>query len=102
MLFAQIGDGSVVRADPNEETTTLRCVVYSDRELDRGGKSVPVRVEVTGLNPQVIILLAGHFALDHGAHTVNDVSFNLRANGKIALRGPPLAPITDAYKGEKP
>ena len=40
--------------------------LYSDRELDRGGKSVLVRVEVTGLNPQVIILLAGHFALDHG------------------------------------
>ena len=70
--------------------------LYSDRELDRGGKSVPVRVEVTGLNPQVIILLAGHFALDHGAHTVNVVSFDLSADGKITLRGPPLDPITDA------
>jgi hypothetical protein len=73
----------------------LLCVVrrrlslYSDRELDRGGKSVPVRVEVTGLNPQVIILLAGHFALDHGAHTVNVVSFDLSADGKIyAPRAP--------------
>jgi hypothetical protein len=37
----------------------------SDREFARGAKLVPARVEVTGLNPQVIIQFAGNVALDH-------------------------------------
>ena len=45
-----------------------------------------MRVEVTDHNPQVIILLAGHFALDHVWHTINVVSFDLSADGKITLR----------------
>jgi hypothetical protein len=107
-----IADGSVVRADSNKETTTLRCIepghwdvgvnLYSDRELAGGAKSIPVRVEVTGLNPQVAILFAGDVALDHVGQTVNVVSLDMDRDCKITLRDPPIEPITDVYKGAKP
>jgi hypothetical protein len=51
----------------NKETTTLRRIepghwdvglsLCSNREFARGAKSVSVCVEVTGLNPKVIILV---------------------------------------------
>jgi hypothetical protein len=98
-----------VRANSKKETTTLRCIeaghwdvelrLYLDHQLATGAKSVPVRVEVTGLNPQVIIQLAGNVALDHVGQTVNIVSFDLTTDGKITRREPPFEPIADASKG---
>jgi hypothetical protein len=87
----------------------LRCIeaghwdvelsLYLDHQLATGAKSVPGRVEVTGLNPQVIIQLAGNVALDHVGQTVNIVSFDLTADGNITRREPPFEPIADASKG---
>jgi hypothetical protein len=105
-------DGSVVQAESNKETTTLRCIapghydiavnLYSDRELAKGASSIPVRVEITGLNPQVTTLFAKDVALDQVGQTINVASFDLGLDGKLTLADPPLEPITDAYKAEKP
>jgi hypothetical protein len=107
-----LADGSSVRADSNKETTTLRCIepgrwdvgvnLYSDRELAKGARSIPVRVEIIGLNPQVTTLFAKDVALDQVGQTINVVSFDLGQDGKIQLADPPLEPITDAYRSGKP
>src|ERR1700680_2720067 len=59
-------------------------IFYGAREsgcvsLDRakGASSIPVRVEVTGLNPQVTTLFAMDVALDQVGQTINVASFNL-------------------------
>jgi hypothetical protein len=107
-----LADGSVAQAESNKETTTLRCIepghwdvgvnLYSDRELAKGARSIPVRVEITGLNPQVTTLFAKDVALDQVGQTINVVSFDLTQDGKITIADPPLEPITDVYKGGKP
>ena len=107
-----LADGSSVRADSNKETTTLRCIepghwdvgvnLYSDRELAKGATSIPVRVEITGLNPQVTTLFAKDVALGRVGQTINVVSFDLTPDGKITLADPPLEPITEPYQGAKP
>jgi hypothetical protein len=61
-----------------------------------------VRVEITGLNPQVTTLFAKDVALDQVGQTINVASFDLTPNGKITLVEPPLEPITDAYRKAKP
>ena len=76
--------------------------LYSDRELAKGATSIPVRVEVTGLNPRVTVLFAKDVALDQVGQTINVASFDMGFDGKIKLVEPPLEPITDAYKGGKP
>ena len=96
------------KPESNKETTTLRCIepghydvgvnLYSDRELAKGANSIPVRVEITGLNPQVTTLFAGNVALDQVGQTLDVVSFDLSPDGKIKLVDPPLAPITNAYR----
>jgi hypothetical protein len=106
-----LADGSVTQAESNKETATLRCIapghydvgvnLYSDRELDKGAKSIPVRVEITGLNPQVSTLFAGNVALDRVGETINVASFDLSPDGKITLVDPPLTPLTDTYKAAK-
>jgi hypothetical protein len=107
-----LADGSVAQAESNKETTTIRCIapghydvgvnLYSDRELAKGAESIPVRIEITGLNPQVTTLFARDVALDRVGQTINVASFDLRPDGKITLVDPPLEPITDAYKAGKP
>lgn len=109
-----LADGSLAQSESNKETTTLRCIapghydvgvnLYSDRELDKpnGVKSIPVRVEITGLNPQVRILFARDVALDQVGQTINVASFDLSPDGKITLADPPLEPVTDAYKAARP
>jgi hypothetical protein len=107
-----LADGSVAQAGSNKETTTIRCIapghydvgvnLYSDRELAKGATSIPVRIEITGLNPQVTTLFAKDVALDRVGQTINVASFDLRPDGKITLVDPPLEPITDAYKAGKP
>lgn len=104
-------DGREVRADSNKETTTIRCLapghwdvavnLYSDRELDKGAKSIPVRVEITGLNPDVRTLFAVDVKLDHVGQTINVVSFDLSESGYITLVTPPLEPLTDKYGKDK-
>ena len=64
-----LADGSTAQSESNKETATIRCIapghydigvnLYSDRELAKGATSIPVRVEITGLNPQVTTLFAG-------------------------------------------
>jgi hypothetical protein len=61
-----------------------------------------VRVEITGLNPQVTTLFAKDVALDQVGQTINVGSFDLSPDGKIKLVEPPLEPITDAYERAKP
>jgi hypothetical protein len=107
-----LADGSVAQAESNKETTTLRCIepgrydvgvnLYSDRELAKGANSIPVRVEITGLNPQVTTLFAGNVVLDQVEQTINVVSFDLSRDGKIKLVDPPLEPITDVYRRANP
>jgi hypothetical protein len=105
-------DGSLAQSESNKETATIRCLapghydvginLYSDRELAKGVASIPVRVEVTGLNPQVTTLFAKDVALDQVGQTINVASFNFSPDGKITLVEPPLAPITDAYRKTEP
>jgi hypothetical protein len=107
-----LADGSLALSESNKETATIRCIapghydvgvnLYSDRELAKGAASIPVRVEVTGLNPQVTTLFAGDVVLDQVGQTINVVSFDLSPDGKIKLIEPPLEPITDAYRKAKP
>ena len=107
-----LADGSQAQSESNKETATIRCIapghydigvnLYSDRELAKGAKAIPVRVEITGLNPQVTTLFAGNVALDQVGQTINVVSFELSPDGQITLVEPPLEPITDAYKRDKP
>lgn len=107
-----LADGSLTRSESNKETTTIRCVapghydvginLYSDRELDKGAKSIPVRVEIIGLNPRVTTLFARDVALDQVGQTINVASFDIGFDGGITLVEPPLEPITDAYKRAKP
>jgi hypothetical protein len=107
-----LADGSVAQSESNKETTTIRCIapghydvgvnLYSDRELAKGLTSIPVRVEITGLNPQVRTLFAKDVALDQVGETINVASFDMGLDGRIALVDPPLEPITDTYKAAKP
>jgi hypothetical protein len=76
--------------------------LYSDRELAKGAQSIPVRVEITGLNPQVTTLFAKEVALDQVGQTINVASFDVTLDGRIKLVEPPLEPITDAYRKDKP
>jgi hypothetical protein len=64
--------------------------------------SIPVRVEITGLNPQVTTLFAKDVALDQVGQTINVASFDLTLDGQIKLVAPPLEPITNAYERAKP
>ena len=43
----------------------------------RARTSIPVRVEITGLNPQVTTLFAENVALDQVGQTINVASFDL-------------------------
>ena len=76
--------------------------LYSDPELAKGGQLIPVRVEITGLNPQVTTLFAKDVAGDQVGQTINVVSFELDRDGKIKLVEPPLELITEAYRSAKP
>jgi hypothetical protein len=107
-----LADGSVVQAESNKETATIRCIapghydvgvnLYSDRELAKGAASIPVRVEITGLNPEVATLFAKDVALESVGQTINVASFDLTYDGQIKLTDPPLEPITHAYERAKP
>ena len=107
-----LADGSLAQSESNKETATIRCIapghydvgvnLYSDRELAKGATSIPVRVEIIGLNPQVTTLFAGNVALENVGQTINVVSFDLTLDGRIKLVEPPLAPITDAYRKATP
>ena len=82
-----LADGSTTQSESNKETTTIRCLapghydigvnLYSDRELAKGKTSIPVRVEITGLNPQVTTLFAKDVALENVGETINVASFDL-------------------------
>ena len=107
-----LADGSTAQSESNKETTTIRCIapgrydvgvnLYSDRELAKGAATIPVRVEITGLNPRVTTLFAGDVALDQIGRTINVASFDLALDGQIRLVDPPLEPIIDAYRSAKP
>ncbi len=102
----------MAQSESNKETATIRCLapghydigvnLYSDRELAKGATSIPVRVEITGLNPQVTVLFAKDVALDQVGQTINVASFDLTLDGEVKLVDPPLQPITDAYQRAKP
>lgn len=103
-----LADGSTAQSESNKETATIRCIapghydigvnLYSDRELAKGAQSIPVRVEITGLNPQVTTLFAGNVVLDQVGQTSNVASFDLTYDGQVKLTDPPLEPITHAYE----
>ena len=107
-----LADGSTAQSESNKETTTIRCLapghydvgvnLYSDRELAKGASAIPVRVEITSLNPQVTTVFAKNVALENVGQTINVVSFDLTLGGEIKLADPPLEPITDAYRKAKP
>jgi hypothetical protein len=107
-----LADGSMAQSESNKETTTIRCLapghydvgvnLYSDRELAKGASAIPVRVEITGLNPQVTTVFAKDVALENVGQTINVASFDLTLGGEIKLAEPPLEPITDAYRKAKP
>ena len=100
-----------MRADSNKETITLRCIEPGHRDVGINAVPIassqerevdPVRVEVTGLNPQVTVLISSDVALDRVGQTVNVVSLDIDRHGKTTLRDPPIEPITDIYEGAKP
>ena len=101
----------MAQSESNKERATIRCIapghydigvnLYSDRELAKGATAIPVRVEFTGLNPQVTTLFAGNVVLDQVGQTINVVSFDLTFDGQIKLTDPPLEPITNAYERAK-
>jgi hypothetical protein len=105
-------DGSVVQQESNKETTSLRCIepgrwdvgvnLYSDRELDKGAKSIKVHVEVNDLNPIVHTLFSGNVELKKVGQTINVVSFEMAQDGSIKLVDPPLAPVTDQFRKAEP
>src|ERR1700684_1158403 len=107
-----IAAGSMAQSESNKETATIRCIapghydigvnLYSDRELAKGAKAIPVRVEITGLNQQGTALFAGTVALDPVGQPINVVSFDLTYDGKVKLADPPLEPIPHAYERAKP
>jgi hypothetical protein len=107
-----LADGSNIRADSNQETTSVRCFepgrwdvavnLYSDRELAKGAKSIKVRIKVVKLNPSVVTVAAKDVELDQVGETINAISFDLDRTGKITLVDPPLEPITAAYQRAKP
>src|SRR5580693_3899572 len=107
-----LADGSLAQSESNKETATIRCIapghydvgvnLYSDRELAKGATSIPVRIEITGLNPQVTTLSAKDVALVRVGQTISVASFVLGPEGKITLVDPPLEPLTDAYRKDKP
>jgi hypothetical protein len=107
-----LADGSTAQSESNKETATIRCIapgrydvgvnLYSDRELAKGAAAIPVRVEITGLNPRVTTLFAKDVALDQVGQTINVASFDLALDGQIKLVDPPLEPIIDAYRNVKP
>jgi hypothetical protein len=102
----------MAQSESNKEGATIRCIapghydigvnLYSDRELAKGATAIPVRVEFTGLNPQVTTLFAGNVALDQVGQTINVVSFDLTYDGQVKLTDPPLEPISHAYERAKP
>ena len=106
-----LADGSTAQSESNKETATIRCIapghydigvnLYSDRELAKGANTIPVRVEITGLNPQVTTLFAGNVVLDQVGQTINVASFDLTYDGQVKLTDPPLEPITHAYERAK-
>ena len=88
-------DGSVIQQDSNKETTSIHCLapghwdvgvnLYSDRELSKpnGVRTIPVHVELTGINPTVRTLFATSpypgspypdVQLDHVGQTINTFS----------------------------
>lgn len=105
-------DGSVIQQDSNKETTSIHCLapghwdvgvnLYSDRELDKGAKSIPVHVELTGVNPQVRTLFAADVSLDKVGQTINVFSFDLDADGHVTMTKPPIAPLTDTWRRPSP
>ncbi len=107
-----LADGSMAQSESNKETATIRCIapghydvgvnLYADRELAKGVATIPVRVEITGLNPRVTTLFAGDVALERVGQTINVASFDLALDGQIKLVDPPLEPIIDAYRNAKP
>ena len=107
-----LADGSTAQSESNKETTTIRCIapghydvgvnLYSDRELAKRKSSIPVRIEITGLNPQVTTLFAKDVGLESVGETINVASFDLMLDGRVKLVDPPLEPITDAYRKDKP
>ena len=86
-----LSDRSIAQSESNKETATIRCIapghydigvnLYSERELAKGAQSIPVRVEITGLNPQVTTLFAGNVVLDQVGQTLNVAGFDLNFNG---------------------
>ncbi len=93
-----LADGSMAQSESNKETTTIRCLapghydvgvnLYSDRELAKGKASIPVRVEITGLNPQVTTVFAKDVALENVGQTINVASFDLTLGRPDQARRP--------------
>ena len=102
-----LDDGTTVKAKSHIETTTLRCIepgrwnvgvnLFSYHTVERG-EPIAVHVEITSLNPTVRTVWAGDITLNHLGRTVNAVSFDLDAEGKLTLVPIPLESITDKYE----
>jgi hypothetical protein len=107
-----LADGSVVRQQSNRETISIRCIapghydvavnLYSDREIPRGKKEIPVHVELTGINPNVRLIYSKDVALTHFGETANVFSFDLSADGSVKMTDPPLRPLTQEFAGARP
>jgi hypothetical protein len=70
--------------------------------LDSEANTIPARIEITGLNPQVTTLFAGNVALDPVGRTINGARFDLARDGQIKLTDHPLEPIAHADPRDKP
>ena len=107
-----LADGSTVKVLTNKETVSLRCIEPGRYDLavnlyayrtdgqsaeGKHGLSLPVEVEVIGVNPSVHTVYQHRVVLDHVGDTVNVVSFDLAPDGSLRLVDPPLRPVTDDY-----
>lgn len=98
-------DGSTAKVRSAKETIVLRCLEPGHYDLAANlfgfsphegapGLPIPVRVEVTGLNPEVKTLFAKDISLTHSTQTTNVASFDLSANGEMVFVDPPLKPVS--------
>jgi len=111
--WVTLADGRVVKSASAKETVTMRCVapghydvavhLYSYRidniavSATRKDLALSVRVQIVKLNPALTMPFTADARLDRRWQTANIVSFDLDAEGGIALSDPPLAPLTDEF-----
>lgn len=104
----KLADNSYVELPRAKETTAVRCYTPGRYDIGvnlyawhpHGGQTyehpdVPVRIEVTALEPTTRLLAAKDVVLTTDSQTINVISFDLGADGAVTLAEPPLELVTE-------